>query len=280
MPISTPPHYLEKYNDGKEHFKHVFDYLFAPSIEACGLEPIAPTAEGDDIIHARIIENLDSADLVLCDMSALNPNVFFEFGIRTALNKSVCLVKDDATLEIPFDASIINFHIYSSELAPWSIEEDIKLLKKHIKQSISQQKKENSLWKYFGLSTQAHRPEINNEDSSKYEYLTLQVEGLRKQIERVAGKTPESFLDTEVLHKSSKRSQPPTKNNLQKILDSEGLTKTELSRHSDVSAKTITIVTNQSRTVSDVTKHRILKGLNSFKKRAQEYEFNEIFPYD
>ena len=53
-----------------------------------------PTASGSDLIHAKIIKNLETADLVLCDMSALNPNVFFEFGMRTALNKPAL---DDAT---------------------------------------------------------------------------------------------------------------------------------------------------------------------------------------
>jgi len=45
------------------------------------------------LIHAEIIRNIENADLVLCDMSCLNPNVFFEFGIRTSLNKPVSVVK-------------------------------------------------------------------------------------------------------------------------------------------------------------------------------------------
>jgi len=90
MPISTPKHLVGSYSGGEDHFIHVLDHLFVPAIEKVGLNPIPPIAEGSDIIHARIIENIEKTDLILCDMSTLNPNVFFELGIRTAVDKPVC----------------------------------------------------------------------------------------------------------------------------------------------------------------------------------------------
>ncbi len=91
MPITTPKAFLDTYRDGKEHFKHVLKCLFIPSVEAAGYTAIPPIAKGADLIHAVTIENLEKADLVLCDMSCLNPNVFFKFGIRTSSNKPVCV---------------------------------------------------------------------------------------------------------------------------------------------------------------------------------------------
>ena len=58
-------------------------------------------------------------------MSILNPNVFFEFGIRTALNKPVSLVVDDKNPDIPFDPSIIHHHKYNSALQNWTHKEDV-----------------------------------------------------------------------------------------------------------------------------------------------------------
>jgi len=112
MPITTPDNMVDQYehSGGKDHFKHVLDCLFVPAVKEAGYEPIPPTTKGSDIIHAGIIQNLETADLVLCDMSSLNPNVFFEFGIRTSLNKPVCVVKDDLTKKVPFDTGIINHH--------------------------------------------------------------------------------------------------------------------------------------------------------------------------
>lgn len=83
MPVSVPESLIETCND-PDHFTHVFQYLFKPALEKTGYEVIPPAATGADIIHASIIKNLEEADLVLCDISTLNPNVFFELGIRTS----------------------------------------------------------------------------------------------------------------------------------------------------------------------------------------------------
>lgn len=181
MPISTPERYLSVYDDGEAHFSHVYDHLFSPAIRACGLEPIPPEAEGGELIHARIIENLNSADLVLCDMSTLNPNVFYEFGIRTALNKPVCLVKDNHAERVPFDTSIINYQTYSHDLRPWTIEESRDALIKHI--SKTKRSNKNALWQYFGLSNQAHMtlPDPDSGEETKIDYLIRQIDLLGKK---------------------------------------------------------------------------------------------------
>src|ERR1035441_5058521 len=100
MPISTPADMLPLYSNDADHFKHVLERLFIPAVKKAGLEPIPPKSRGSDIIHAKIIKSLETAELVLCDISTLNPNVFFELGVRTALNNPVCYVKDDATARI------------------------------------------------------------------------------------------------------------------------------------------------------------------------------------
>ena len=79
MPVTTPDCYLQQYSNDKEHFKHVLDHLFYPSVKAAGFDPIPPNVKGSDIIQGEIIKNLETSDLVLCDMSSLNSNVFFEF---------------------------------------------------------------------------------------------------------------------------------------------------------------------------------------------------------
>ena len=119
MPITTPDSFVEIYRDGKDHFKHVLECLFIPAVEKAGFEAIPPIAKGSDLIHAEIIKNLETADLVLCDMSCLNPNVFFEFGIRTSLNKPVSVVKDELTVNVPFDTGILNNKEYDSKLDTW-----------------------------------------------------------------------------------------------------------------------------------------------------------------
>lgn len=181
MPITTPEHLITTYQGDKDHFQHVLDHLFIPAIKKAGLEPVPPKSHGSELIHATIIKKIEESDLLLCDISSLNPNVFFELGVRTALNKPVCLVRDDITANIPFDTNMINHHTYLHKLEPWNIENQINELSEHVSKSNSENKNENSLWKYFGLSLRAKPIEKGGLDE-KMEYLSLEVNALRKTL--------------------------------------------------------------------------------------------------
>jgi hypothetical protein len=155
MPISTPDSLLSAYRGDTDHFIHVLDHLFIPAIEKAGFNPIPPKVEGTEVIHAKIIQNIEQSDLILCDMSTLNPNVFFELGIRTAVDKSACMVVDDITTNVPFDIGIVNYHLYNSSLDPWVLAGEIEKLSAHI---VAAEKAggRNPLWRYFGLSSRAN----------------------------------------------------------------------------------------------------------------------------
>ena len=180
MPITTPENCVDIYGD-PDHFKHVLDHLFIPAVEAANMTPIPPIAKGADIIHAEIIKNIETAEFVLCDMSSLNPNVFFELGIRTAVNRPVALIRDDLTGKVPFDASMINNHTYSSSLQPWILKEQVKKLTEHIEKCKEGSKSGNTLWKYFSISAvQPIKGHPDKED--QLEFLAMQFQALRQEI--------------------------------------------------------------------------------------------------
>jgi hypothetical protein len=126
-----------------------------PAVESAGLDAISPIARGAEIIQAEIIRNLETADLVLCDISTFNPNVFFELGIRTAVDKPVCMVKDRLTDRIPFDTASVNVHTYDPSLVSWLLEDELAKLANHCQAAISSSRGRNPLWRYFSLSTRA-----------------------------------------------------------------------------------------------------------------------------
>lgn len=184
MPMTTRPELIDIYSGDEQHFDHVLELIFEPAVSKAGFEPIAPAAQGSDIIHANIIEQLASADLVLCDMSALNPNVFFELGIRTALDKPTCLVKDDATPHVPFDTALINYHTYKCALAGWETESEVEKLSAHISKSAERLDDGNSLWKYFGVHARAHMDTGPAQPDDKLDYIVQQLDALGKRDER------------------------------------------------------------------------------------------------
>lgn len=181
MPITTPTQWIETYGGDTDHFKHVLDQMFVPAIKATGLDPITPVAEGADLIHGRIIENLEKADLVFCDMSTLNPNVFFELGIRTALNKPVCLVKDDMTPKPPFDTGIINHHPYESQPI-WKKEQEIEKLIEHIKKTTKNGFDSNTMWEKFGLTISAKPTEPKTGVNAELELMRMEIKRLGEEL--------------------------------------------------------------------------------------------------
>jgi hypothetical protein len=178
MPITTPESLLPQYGNDRAHFKHVLDLLFVPAVQKAGMVPIRPSVEGSELIHGAIIENLEKASCVLCDMSALNANVFFELGIRTSLNLPVCLVRDDSTPKSPFDTSIISHVPYDSALHAWDLADQIQKLAKHLEDSLRSCAGVNPLWKYFGMTVAAHPPESGSTDD-KLALIVAQLEQLR-----------------------------------------------------------------------------------------------------
>jgi len=179
MPVTTPEHTILEYGDD-EHFKHVMNCLFIPALKKARFTAIKPITTGSNIIHEHIISQLISADLVLCDMSTQNPNVFFELGIRTALNKPVCLVKDELFEKVPFDTSLINYHTYSSNLRIDLVVYEIEKLARHIENSFNQSNNSNTLWKTFGLQYNAKPPE-KLDASEKLDLLNIKLDTLIKQ---------------------------------------------------------------------------------------------------
>lgn len=186
MPLTVSEHMMPLYRDGQEHFRHVLDYLFCPAIEKAGYSPKPPIAKGADFIHKEIVKNLETADIVLCDMSCLNPNVFFEYGIRTALNKPVCIVKDDKVMRVPFDTVVLNYHQYDSALDPWNLNIEKEKLTEHIKLSIERSGGENPLWKDFGMKFEAVPAKFENTADAKLDYIRLQIDSLGQWLSEFA----------------------------------------------------------------------------------------------
>ncbi|MEI6513879.1 MAG: RNA helicase [bacterium] len=119
MPISAMDDYTP------EHWKDV-KRILTEAIVSIG-EPnftIKLVSEDDDVgvIHKRIVQNIYSSDIIVCDVSGRNSNVMFELGMRLAFDKATVIVKDDVT-EYSFDTGVIEHIPYPRTLRHQSIEE-------------------------------------------------------------------------------------------------------------------------------------------------------------
>lgn len=89
-------------------FERVHAELIAPALKRCGLAG-STTGEVVDAgnIRADMFALILEADIVVCDITVHNANVFYELGIRHALRKKhTVLIKGDPSADItPFDLS-------------------------------------------------------------------------------------------------------------------------------------------------------------------------------
>lgn len=97
------------------HWKDVYNIL----CEAIDTTNFTPQLVSDDdaigLIHSRIVNNVYSNEIVICDVSSKNPNVMFELGMRLAFDKPTIIIKDERT-DYSFDTGVIEHIQYPSSL--------------------------------------------------------------------------------------------------------------------------------------------------------------------
>ncbi len=100
------------------HFRAIFNHL-RPIVERHGYRVIrADDIQKTGAITKDIVTQLGNADLVIADLSELNPNVFYELGVRHALrgNGTLMILDEKRTPDIPFDLSAYRVIKFVGEL--------------------------------------------------------------------------------------------------------------------------------------------------------------------
>ena len=97
-------------------FEHVHNSLILPALARCGL---AGGTTGEEVdagnIRADMFALILEADIVICDVTVHNANVFYELGVRHALRKKhTVMIKGDPSADTtPFDLSTDRYLKYA-----------------------------------------------------------------------------------------------------------------------------------------------------------------------
>ena len=140
MPISDQDGYE------KGHFTRVYNHLIKPACLNAGFEAIRADDEAKtNYIVIDVIKKIIDSEIVICDLSAKNPNVLYELGIRQAFNKKVVLIKDNKTTRI-FDIQGLRTLDYDENLRIDEVQKNIGQISKTIKDTFESKSDEiNSL---------------------------------------------------------------------------------------------------------------------------------------
>jgi hypothetical protein len=176
MPISDVPNYESG------HFGGVYEHLLKPAINNAGYTAVrSDDANKTDYIVVAIIQKILESEMILCDLSARNPNVMYELGIRHAFNKPVTLVRDKITDKV-FDIQGLRYQEYDHSLRVDSVEKDIEKISKAIKETAAATADDiNSVIQLAGLKP-AETP-VNHTVSGDTQILLSAIASLERRLE-------------------------------------------------------------------------------------------------
>lgn len=127
--------------DGTEvDFDFVYHELIEKAVESLGVDcERCDEIIGTGSIHKKMFQGIFDADVAVVDITSLNPNVFYELGVRHALHPHVTLViRKNSALPIPFNIngiSILGYDIASDD----QIEAGRKKIRDHIRNGLDKQ---------------------------------------------------------------------------------------------------------------------------------------------
>lgn len=133
------------------------------------------------IIQKRIVQNLYDNEVVICDVSAKNPNVMFELGLRLAFDKPTIVIKDDIT-NYSFDTSPIEHLGYPRDLRYGSIVQFKEKLAAKVRATYDAFKADASYSTFLKNFGEYRVPKLDQKEVSNEIFLTKLVEDLGTQM--------------------------------------------------------------------------------------------------
>jgi hypothetical protein len=167
----------------ESHWSDVLE-IITESIEDAGFSAnLVSNSDEVGVIHKRIIHNLYSNPIVVCDVSGKNPNVMFELGMRLAFDKPTIIIKDEKT-SYSFDTSSIEHIEYPRDLRFTKIVEFKEKLSDKISSThkkATEDKDYTTFLKHFGEFKVA---KLDQKEVSGQEFIIEELKNIRSLISR------------------------------------------------------------------------------------------------
>lgn len=164
-----------------EHWADVLN-IIKESVENSGFEAnLVSDADDSGIIQKRIIHNLYSNEIVVCDVSGKNPNVMFELGMRLAFDKPTIIIKDDKT-DYSFDTSVIEHLSYPRDLRFGRIVVFKEALKKKIQGTYEKATKDSNYTTFLKNFGEYKVAQLTEKEVSTDRYILNAIEDIRSEM--------------------------------------------------------------------------------------------------
>lgn len=174
-------------------FSDVYEHFIRESLVDSGyVVRRADDIKSQNNIISDIVEGIVNSDLIICDLTGSNPNVYYELGIAHALNKNVILITQEIG-ELPFDLRSYRVVGYSTFFSKMT--QARKELKELAIEAFNGSLPFGNPVKDFGnveasftpvtLPVNESEAQSNEEDLGLLDYLVMLEEGLENLVEIV-----------------------------------------------------------------------------------------------
>lgn len=94
-------------------FDIIYEKVIKPAIEENSLSSLrAEDFAFSSISYNSIITNIINSEVMIADLTTLNPNVVYELGLRHAFRKGITIIIGDRNTKMPFDFSYLQVFMY------------------------------------------------------------------------------------------------------------------------------------------------------------------------
>lgn len=164
----------------ESHWNEVRTILKEALIDTEFQVELVSDSDESGIIQKRIVQNIYENEMVICDVSAKNPNVMFELGMRLAFDKPTIIIKDDQT-NYSFDTAPIEHLEYPRNLHYHSIMAFKAKLKEKVLATYNASKRDDytTFLKHFGNIVVAN---IEEKHVGSEEFILQAISDLRDEV--------------------------------------------------------------------------------------------------
>ena len=166
------------------HFDEIYKSFIKDAVEGMGIKCVRCDEIGESgWIHSKMFTHIYDADVAVVDITSLNPNVFYELGVRHVLKRNVTIIIRQVGTKAPFNIQGFNIIEYKAD-DPENLKQSTEKMQELIKNGLASVNVDSPVYEVLDTLKVESRPKLIN----KKEFILFPLKSVAdKQIGIVTG---------------------------------------------------------------------------------------------